>query len=159
MRICCNSGFFKNVDIFIEGTVHTNPAIINPYLHYYLWAEIPRLTAYSAAPELLSRYSDWLRVGRSWDRVPVGGGCEIFRNRPDRPWSPLIHLCSGYRVFFFQGCKAARGLAIATHPHLAPMLWKKQSYTSGPRLSLDGLFWGELYLVLYSGSYCTYHQI
>jgi len=47
-RTCCNSGFFKNVDIFIEGTVHTNPAVINPYLHYCLWAEIARLTAYSA---------------------------------------------------------------------------------------------------------------
>jgi hypothetical protein len=30
--------------------------------------------------------SDWLRAGRSGDRIPVGG--EIFRTRPDRPWGP-----------------------------------------------------------------------
>ena len=44
----------------------------------------------------LSRYSDWLRTGRSGDRIPVGAR---FSARPDRPWGPLSLLYNGYRVF------------------------------------------------------------
>ena len=51
----------------------------------------------------LSRYSNSLRVGRSGDRIPVGG--EIFRSRPDRPWGQPSLLYNGYRVF--TGGKAA----------------------------------------------------
>ena len=45
----------------------------------------------------LSRYSDWLRAGRSGDRILVWG--EIFRKCPDRPWGPPSLLYNGYRVF------------------------------------------------------------
>jgi hypothetical protein len=45
----------------------------------------------------LSRYSDWLRAGRSGDLIPVWG--EIFRTCPDRPWVPPSLLYNGYRVF------------------------------------------------------------
>ena len=45
----------------------------------------------------LSRYSDWLRDGRSGNRIPVEG--EIFRTCPDRPWGPHSLLYNGYRVF------------------------------------------------------------
>jgi hypothetical protein len=40
---------------------------------------------------------DWLQVGRSGDRIPVGG--EIFRTCPDRPWGPPSLLYNRYRVF------------------------------------------------------------
>ena len=33
------------------------------------------------------------------ERIPVGGGGEIFRTRPDRPWGPPNLLYSGYRDF------------------------------------------------------------
>jgi len=41
--------------------------------------------------------NDWLRDGRSGDRIPVGG--EIFHTCPDRPWRPPSLLYNGYRVF------------------------------------------------------------
>jgi preprotein translocase subunit SecG len=37
-------------------------------------------------PGWRSWYSDSLRAGRFGDQMPGGG--EIFRTRPDRPWSP-----------------------------------------------------------------------
>jgi hypothetical protein len=40
-----------------------------------------------------SRYSDSLQVGRSGDRIPLGG--EIFRTRPDQPWCPPIQWVPG----------------------------------------------------------------
>jgi len=40
---------------------------------------------------------DSLRVGRSVDRIPVGG--EIFRTRPHQHWDPPSHSYDGYRVF------------------------------------------------------------
>ena len=43
---------------------------------------------------LLPIIIDSLRVGRSGDRIPVGG--EIFRAFPDWPWSPPSLLYNGY---------------------------------------------------------------
>jgi hypothetical protein len=54
-------------------------------------------------PGQRSRYSDSLRVGRSGDRIPVGG--EIFHIRPDWPWGPFSPLYNGYWVI--PGGKAA----------------------------------------------------
>ena len=56
-------------------------------------------------PGYLSRYSDWLRAGRSGDRTTVGG--EIFRTCPDLPWGPPSLLYNGYR--FFPGGKERPG--------------------------------------------------
>jgi hypothetical protein len=36
---------------------------------------------------------------RSGDLIPVGGGAQIFRTRPDRPWGPPTFLYNWYRVF------------------------------------------------------------
>jgi hypothetical protein len=38
------------------------------------------------------------------------------------------------------------GVALITHPHLAPRLRKEYSYTSTPPLGLHSLFQSELYL-------------
>jgi len=39
---------------------------------------------------------------------------EIFRTRPDRPWSPPVLLENEYRDI--PGVKAARGVALITYP-------------------------------------------
>jgi hypothetical protein len=46
---------------------------------------------------ILSRYSDWLRAGRSGDWILVGD--EIFRTRQDRSWGPPRLLYNGYQSF------------------------------------------------------------
>jgi hypothetical protein len=65
--------------------------------------------------------TDWLRAGRSGDRIPMGG--EIFRTCPDRPWGPPILLYNGYRVF--PGGKERPGRDTDPHPLLVPLVMKE----------------------------------
>jgi hypothetical protein len=51
-----------------------------------------------------------------WLDGPNPGGSEIFRTRPDRPWSPPSLLYNGYRVFFRR--QIGRGVIVTTHPLL-----------------------------------------
>jgi len=60
----------------------------------------------------LSRYSDWLRAGRSGDRISVWD--EIFRTYPERPWGPTGLLHNGYRLF--PGGKDRLGRDATPHP-------------------------------------------
>jgi hypothetical protein len=50
------------------------------------------------------------------------GGGEIFRTRPERPWSPPGFLYNGYRVFS-EGKAVGRG--VDHSPHLVPRLKKE----------------------------------
>ena len=74
-----------------------------------------------SGPGYRSRYSDWLRAGRSGDRIPVGG--EIFRTCPDRPFGPSSLLYKGYRVF--PGGKERPGRDADRSPLLVP--WSRKS--------------------------------
>jgi hypothetical protein len=64
------------------------------------------------AKKWASRYSDWLRDGRSGDRILVGG--EIFCACPQRHWGPPSLLYNGYRVF--PGGKVRLGRAVDHSP-------------------------------------------
>jgi hypothetical protein len=59
---------------------------------------------------------------------------EVLRTQLDRPWDPPSLLCSGHRVNV--PAVNGRGVALATHPHLAPRL--KKEY---PSLGLHCTFW------------------
>jgi len=64
--------------------------------------------------------SNLLRAGRSGDRIPVGS--EIFRTRPDRPWSPPNLL---YGTGSFPGVKSGRGVTLTPNPLLVS--WSRKS--------------------------------
>ena len=51
-----------------------------------------------------------------------GGGGEIFRTGPDRPWGPPSLLYNGYRVSL--GVKSGRGMTLTPHPLLVP--WSRK---------------------------------
>ena len=70
----------------------------------------------------LSRYSDWLRAGRSGDRIPVDG--EIFRTSPDRPWGPHPASCK-MGTGSFPRVKSGRGVTLTPHPLLVP--WSRKN--------------------------------
>ena len=72
---------------------------------------------------LLSRCNDWLRAGRSGDRIAVG--VEIFRTFPDQPWGPPSLLYSGYRVI--PGGKERPGRDADPSPPSSAMVKKEYS--------------------------------
>ena len=96
----------------------------------------------------LSRYSDWLRAGRSGDLIPVGN--ETFRTRPDRPWGPSSLLYNWYRIF--PGGKSGRGVTLTPNPLLVPWSWKGRAIPLLPYgpyglSELQCLYKGALYLL------------
>ena len=69
-----------------------------------------------------SRYSDWLRAGRSLDRIPAGGGgfCAPVQTGPGaHPASCTMGTGP------FPGVKSGRGVTLALHPLLVP--WPRKS--------------------------------
>jgi hypothetical protein len=101
------------------------------YLRTYLWVG------------LRSQYSDWLRAGRSGDRIPMG------RDFPhlSRPASCTTGTGS------FPGVKSGRDVTLTRHSLLVPWSWKSkaiplravqpvQSLSACTRVHFTFTFWG-----------------
>jgi len=52
-----------------------------------------------SGPGIVFGIATELRTGRPGDQIPGGGGGQIFRTCPERPWGPTSLLYNGYRVF------------------------------------------------------------
>ena len=89
-----------------------------------------------------SQYSDLLQAAWYGDQILVGdflcpSGQALGPIQPPTSW--VLCLSGG------EG-GSGWGVALTTHPHLAPRWKKGWSYTCTPFLCLHGLYWGELYL-------------
>jgi len=74
----------------------------------------------------LSGYSDWLRAGRSGDRIPVGG--DIFHTCPDLgPTQPPVQWVLG-----LSRVKKRPGRGADPSPPSTAVVKRKYSYTSTP---------------------------
>jgi len=91
----------------------------------------------------LNRYSDWLRAGRSGDRIPVGAR---FSARLDRSWGPPSLLYNGYRVC--SGGKYRPGRAADHSPPSRAEILEDKSYTSTSLWAKTGPVTVLLYFIL-----------
>jgi len=73
-------------------------------------------------------YSDWLRAGRSGDRIPVG-----TRFSAPVQTVPGVHPAScTMGTVSFPGVKSGRGVKLTPHPLLVPWSWKSTAITLLP---------------------------
>ena len=82
--------------------------MIHNYLNY-------QLSNFQLALNII--YSDWLRAGRSGDRIPVGG--EIFHTCTERLCGAHPASCT-MGTGSFPGVKSGRGVTLTPHPLFVP---------------------------------------
>ena len=95
------------------------------------------------------------RLATGWTvrGLNLGGGGEIFRPCPDRPWGPPSLLYNGYRVF--PGGKERPGRDVDSSPPSSAVVMKESSYTSTLPMGLTActepqcLYKGDLYLLYF----------
>ena len=75
-----------------------------------------------------SRYSNWLRAGRSGDRIPVAArfSAPVQTGPEAHPASCTMDTGS------FPGVKSGRGVMLTPHALIVPLVMKEQNYTSTP---------------------------
>ena len=102
-------------------------------------------------PGSVAEYSDWLRAGRSGDRLAVGS-----RFSAPVQTGPGAHPASCTTgTGSFPGVKSGRGVTLTPHPLLVPLVMKEYSYTSIPPMGRTActepqcLYLGTIYLYFY----------
>jgi hypothetical protein len=98
--------------------------------------------------EYHSRYSDWIRTGRSGDRIPV-----VARFSAPVQAGPGAHPAScAMGTGYFSGVMSGWVVTLTPHPLLVPLVMKVYSYTSTPPVGRTActepqcLYKGALYL-------------
>ena len=98
----------------------------------------------------LSRYRDWLRAGRSGDRIPVE------RDFPRVQTGPGAHLVScTMGTGSFPGIKCGRGVLLTTHPLLVPRSWKSRAIPLPTLWATTGPVMRTLYLFFLHAKPCN----
>ena len=77
-----------------------------------------------------SRYSDWLRAGRSGDRIPVEARFSVPVQTGPGAHPASCKMGTGS----FSGVKSGRGVTLTPYHLLMPLVMKEQSYTSTPTI-------------------------
>ena len=90
-----------------------------------------------------SRCSDWLRAGRSGDRIPVGA--KFTATVKTNPGAHSVSCTMG--TGSFPGVNCDRGVLLSPHPLLAPRSLVEYSYTSTPLRATTEPVTGILYLL------------
>jgi hypothetical protein len=107
-----------------------NISSVSVIKNVYVGCPARSLVLYDWLPHLkkLSRYSDWLRAGRSEDRIPVRSrfSAPVQTGTGAHPASCTMGTGS------FPGVKSGRGVTLTPHPLVVPLVMKEQSYTSTP---------------------------
>jgi len=86
---------------------------------------------------------NWLRAGRSRDRITLGGTRPDRPDRPDRPWSSPNLVYVGCQVSFSGVKRPGRGVNHPTPPSSAKVIGRVELYLYVPtvHLVLHGLFY------------------
>jgi hypothetical protein len=92
------------------GSVSVMPSVCVDASKYYCWSNISQWAGY------LSRYSDWLRAGRSGDRIPDRArfSAPVQTGTGDHPAPCTMGTGS------FPGVASGRDVTLTPHPLLAP---------------------------------------
>ena len=128
----------------------TSAYFIISYGHVILGSSLFDLRLPFQCPRQLSPYNDWLRVGRSGNRVHVEArfSAPVQTGLGAHPASCTMGTRS------FPGVKSGRGVTLTPHHLLVPLVMKEWSYTSTPPMGRTACtdpqcrYKGDLYLYL-----------